>query len=66
MSVKDRIKGVLTWSSLLVIAPLAFFGLYLILSLDAVIATLASVVSRKKVKSGYEEICEQWELHNDD
>jgi hypothetical protein len=66
MSVKDRIKGMLTWSSLLVIAPLAFFGLYLVLSMDAVIATLASVVTRKKVKSGYEEICEQWELHHDD
>ena len=66
MSVKDRIKGVLTWSSLVVIAPLAFLGLYLILSLDAVLAGIASILTKKKVKSGYEEMCEQWELHHDD
>lgn len=66
MGVKEKIIGALTWSSLLIIAPLACFGLYLILSLDAVIATLASVVTRKKVKSGYEEMLDQWELEHDD
>jgi len=62
----EKIKGMLTWSSLLVIAPLAFFGLYLILSLDWVLAELASIVTRKKVKSGYEEMLDDWELHHDD
>ena len=66
MGVKEKIIGALTWSSLLIIAPSACFGLYLILSLDAVIATLASVVTRKKVKSGYEEMLDQWELEHDD
>ena len=60
MGLRDSIKGVLTWSSLLVIAPLAFFGLYAVLLLDALLAKIF------RTKSGYEDMLDQWELHHDD
>ncbi len=62
----SAIKGFLKWCSLLVLAPLTFIGLFGVLLVDWVLAELASLVCRKKVKSGYEEMLEQWELHHDD
>lgn len=64
--VKEKIMGGLKWGSLVVVAPLAFFGLYAILLLDVLLATLASAATRKKGKSGYESMLDQWELHRDD
>ena len=62
----SSVKGFFKWCSLLILAPLTLFGLFGVLLIDWALAELASIVCRKKVKSGYEDMLEQWELHHDD
>lgn len=62
----QKVKGFLKWCSLLVLAPLAFIGLYGVLSLDWAIAEIASIICGKRIKSGYEEMLDEWKVAHDD